>query len=204
MDTESTILTGSSDGLVRAVQILPTKLLGIVADHGEWPIERIAIGGGHRQMTLQPDGMGEDRHDSSRVGSHSTEADVAHPQRRWWVGSVGHDEVLRMTDLEGFFRDNESEETTRGTLGLDVVDDDSDVEDRETLGQEGEQDAEPDMQTKIEDENDEDDSGDDEDEGIPQPRKRKRKPEAEHVVSTKKKKGKNNASTVEVSFFDGL
>ena len=204
MDTESTILTGSSDGLVRAVQILPTKLLGVVADHGEWPIERIAIGGGHRQMTLEPDGMAEDGHDSSRVGSHSAETDVAYPQRRWWVGSVGHDEVLRMTDLEGFFRDNESEETTRGTLGLDVVDDDSDIEDRETLGQEGDEDAGPDMQTKINDENDEDDSGDDEDEGIPQPRKRKRKPEADHVVSTKKKKGKNNASAVEVSFFDGL
>ncbi|KAF8958962.1 WD repeat-containing protein JIP5 [Flammula alnicola] len=69
VDTASTILTGSSDGYVRAVQILPTKLLGVVADHGEWPIERIAIESEH--------------------------------QKRWWVGSVGHEEVLRMTDLEG-------------------------------------------------------------------------------------------------------
>ncbi|MCO5568659.1 hypothetical protein L7F22_022358 [Adiantum nelumboides] len=36
-----TILTGSSDGLVRVVQILPHKLLGIVADHGGMPVERI-------------------------------------------------------------------------------------------------------------------------------------------------------------------
>ena len=42
-DAQSTILTGSSDGLLRAVQILPTKLLGVVADHGEFPIERIAV-----------------------------------------------------------------------------------------------------------------------------------------------------------------
>jgi hypothetical protein len=36
-------LTGSSDGLVRAVQLLPTKLLGVVADHGQFPVERIVI-----------------------------------------------------------------------------------------------------------------------------------------------------------------
>lgn len=37
------ILTGSSDGLIRAVQIFPTKFLGIVADHGDFPIERIKL-----------------------------------------------------------------------------------------------------------------------------------------------------------------
>lgn len=42
-NAQSTILTGSSDGLLRAVQILPTKLVGVVADHGEFPIERIAV-----------------------------------------------------------------------------------------------------------------------------------------------------------------
>jgi WD repeat-containing protein 55 len=42
-NAQSTVLTGSSDGLVRAVQILPTKLLGVVVDHGEFPIERIAV-----------------------------------------------------------------------------------------------------------------------------------------------------------------
>ncbi|KAH7106866.1 WD40 repeat-like protein [Auriculariales sp. MPI-PUGE-AT-0066] len=41
--TADVILTGSSDGLVRAVQILPSKLLGAVADHGEFPIERLAL-----------------------------------------------------------------------------------------------------------------------------------------------------------------
>lgn len=39
---DDTILTGSSDGLVRVVQILPHKLLGIVADHGGMPVERIS------------------------------------------------------------------------------------------------------------------------------------------------------------------
>lgn len=39
---KDTILTGSSDGFVRVVQILPHKLLGIVADHNGLPVERIA------------------------------------------------------------------------------------------------------------------------------------------------------------------
>ncbi|KZV91367.1 WD40 repeat-like protein [Exidia glandulosa HHB12029] len=41
--TQDVILTGSSDGLVRAVQILPSKFLGAVADHGEFPVERLAL-----------------------------------------------------------------------------------------------------------------------------------------------------------------
>lgn len=41
--TQDVIITGSSDGLIRAVQIFPTKFLGVLADHGEFPIERIKL-----------------------------------------------------------------------------------------------------------------------------------------------------------------
>ncbi|KDN52509.1 WD40 repeat-like protein [Tilletiaria anomala UBC 951] len=37
---EDTVLTGSSDGLVRVVQIYPHKLLGVAADHEGFPVER--------------------------------------------------------------------------------------------------------------------------------------------------------------------
>ncbi|KAH9988087.1 WD40-repeat-containing domain protein [Russula compacta] len=57
--SHNTILTGSRT-------LLPTRVVGVIADHGDFPIERIAI-----------DRAGEGR----------------------WVGSVGHDEVLRLTDL---------------------------------------------------------------------------------------------------------
>jgi WD repeat-containing protein 55 len=78
--SHSTILTGSSDGLLRAVQLLPTKLIGVIADHGEFPIERIAIDLG-----------GEGR----------------------WVGSAGHEDILRMTDLKEVFED-ESKDDEKG------------------------------------------------------------------------------------------
>ncbi|CCF52653.1 hypothetical protein NDA11_002601 [Ustilago hordei] len=40
LDNE-TVLTGSSDGLVRVVQILPSKLLGVIASHDGLPVERM-------------------------------------------------------------------------------------------------------------------------------------------------------------------
>jgi WD40 repeat protein len=36
---ESTILTGSSDGLIRVVAIQPNKILGVVGDHDQFPVE---------------------------------------------------------------------------------------------------------------------------------------------------------------------
>ena len=36
---DDTVLTGSSDGLIRVVQLFPHKLLGIVADHDGMPVE---------------------------------------------------------------------------------------------------------------------------------------------------------------------
>jgi len=38
---EDTLLTGSSDGLVRLVQIHPDKLLGVLGDHDGYPIEKL-------------------------------------------------------------------------------------------------------------------------------------------------------------------
>ncbi len=38
---EDVICTGSSDGIIRIVNIHPNKLLGIVGEHEDWPVERI-------------------------------------------------------------------------------------------------------------------------------------------------------------------
>ncbi|KAI0686325.1 WD repeat-containing protein JIP5 [Cytidiella melzeri] len=73
-NAESTILTGSSDGLVRVVEIMPSKLVGVVADHGEFPVERVKV-------------------DMGGEGN--------------WVASVGHEEVLKLTDLREVFEDED-------------------------------------------------------------------------------------------------
>lgn len=38
---EDTIITGSSDGMLRVVQIHPNKLLGLIGEHDDYPIERL-------------------------------------------------------------------------------------------------------------------------------------------------------------------
>jgi len=40
---EDTLLTGSSDGLIRVVQIHPDKLLGVLGDHEGFPIEKLQM-----------------------------------------------------------------------------------------------------------------------------------------------------------------
>jgi len=45
---ESTILTGSGDGLVRALQIHPNQLLGVLGDHGGFPVEKLLFSAGRK------------------------------------------------------------------------------------------------------------------------------------------------------------
>lgn len=218
VDTASTILTGSSDGMVRAVQILPTKLLGVVADHGEWPIERISIGGGQRELSIDSTESKSDKDQNTTNFVKSDDDDGQEDiestgQRRWWVGSVGHEEVLRMTDLEGFFRDNESNKSQKGTLGVNLSDDDSDGSGSGSGSEEDEEGkilGDPDSlapavanTTEDSNKNSKDESDSDSDSDSPPPPKRKRKEDHEPVVMKKKKKGKNSA-TIEPSFFDQL
>jgi hypothetical protein len=149
--SNSTILTGSSDGLLRAVQLFPTKLVGVVADHGEFPIERIAVERG-----------GEGR----------------------WVGSVGHEELLKLTDLTVFFDEGNDEENEGG----EVREDDDMLKDAETshpATEEGKGGAQS-----------------DEDSDDPRPQKRRRQKEKELLVE-KKKKGRNQVDA-ETTFFSEL
>ena len=40
---EDTVLTGSQDGLIRVISILPNRMLGVVGEHGEFPVETLAL-----------------------------------------------------------------------------------------------------------------------------------------------------------------
>ena len=182
-NAQSTILTGSSDGLLRAVQLFPTKLLGVVADHGEFPIERIAVDIG-----------GEGR----------------------WVGSVGHEEVIKLTDLQEVFEDDDGDEEEEGGeegeggVGSDV-DKDSDDGGEGRAKAKADENAGPskgkgkDSDESGEDENVEGRAADssDEEEPDPEPRKRKRKKERDPLQAMKRRKGKNEVQA-EPTFFEDL
>ncbi|OBZ76140.1 WD repeat-containing protein JIP5 [Grifola frondosa] len=152
-NSQSTILTGSSDGLLRAVQLLPTKLLGVVADHGEFPIERIAVDMG---------GQGR------------------------WVGSAGHEEILKLTDLKEVFEDEDEDENEEGN------DSDEEGDGEEAVGTSGNgeepEKEEPGAQEEVDAEEKEGSS--EEEEVIAEPRKRRRK-EKDPLHTASKKKGRN-------------
>ena len=140
--SHNTILTGSSDGLLRVIELLPTRLIGVIADHGDFPIERIAV-----------DRAGEGR----------------------WVGSVGHDEVLRMTDLREVFED----EDARAAKTEDEEEKDNTSSDEEKASECGDTD-------------------------VLKPKKRRKNDKAERELEGRpQKKGKNQID-VDPSFFSGL
>ncbi|OSX57398.1 hypothetical protein POSPLADRAFT_1185890 [Postia placenta MAD-698-R-SB12] len=169
--SHSTILTGSSDGILRAVQLFPTKLLGVVADHGEFPIECVAVDRG-----------GEGR----------------------WVGSAGHEEVLKLTDLKEVFEDEDGkeDEDEDGKDGTEGEDDEGEAEDTDT--------AEPAMEDASQEEAEEPhEEGEDaaeessEDDVEPEEKKRKRKQDKDPLQLVKRKKGRNEIDA-ERSFFADL
>lgn len=47
---EDTVATGSSDGVIRLVSIQPDKLLAILGDHEDYPIEKLRFSRDHRVM----------------------------------------------------------------------------------------------------------------------------------------------------------
>ncbi|KZT43434.1 WD40 repeat-like protein [Sistotremastrum suecicum HHB10207 ss-3] len=157
---DNVILTGSSDGMIRALQLYPTKLLGVIADHGEFPIERLKL----------------DR--ESR-----------------WLGSVSHDNILKMTDVKDALEesDGEGEEEGKGK-GVDL--DAEDALDKDSSDDEAQNEGE-------EAEEKESDSGSDsEDEPVKESKKRKKKKNPD-PLGTKKKKNPLEG-TGDPSFFAGL
>ena len=89
---QAILATGSSDGLVRLVQLFPTKILGVVADHGEFPVERLKMD----------------------VPAYASDLGVVGGNGSRWLGSISHGETVLMTDLgdalEESDDDNEEEE----------------------------------------------------------------------------------------------
>ena len=143
------------------MQLFPTKLLGVVADHGSFPIERIAVDLG-----------GEGR----------------------WVGSAGHDDSLKMTNLRAVFEDEGAEEGAEDSENVQSVH--ASVIDREEPdGAEPESPRREGTPTAIEADSDED---------FDSPKEKKRKSKStKNALVGRRKKAKNQIDA-DPSFFQGL
>jgi hypothetical protein len=147
---------------LRVIELLPTRLVGVIADHGDFPIERIGI-----------DRAGEGR----------------------WVGSVGHDEALRLTDLREVLEDEDES-------GAQAEDEDGEGDASSDEEGEGPPPGFPLVKSATADEEGggEQESGDESD--APKPRKRRKKDKGD-LEGRRQKKGRN-AVEVDPSFFSGL
>lgn len=192
--------------------MFPTQLQGVVADHGEWPVERIAVGEGMSQLTLDDDSA-ESVDGSNRVRANQPnvyakkaaddaddeEDDCGESIGHHWAGSAGHDELLKLTNLGSFFDGKDPE------LGVD------ERQDKDENNGDGISDSEderpgdsmpPHIPDTIAKEASE---GSDADSDIePEPsRPRKRRKKEKDPLAVNKKKGKNEVE-VEGGFFAEL
>lgn len=147
------------------MQLLPTKLVGVIADHGEFPIERVRVDMG---------GTGR------------------------WVGSAGHEEVLKMSDLKDIFEDEDEDSEGEGEAEK-TEEEEAMVAD---LSGKGESDADIDVNVEEDSEASEAEERDSEEEE-PQEKKRKRGKQKKDELVGRKKKGRNQIDS-EPSFFSDL
>ncbi|TFK53088.1 WD40 repeat-like protein [Heliocybe sulcata] len=186
----STILTGSSDGLVRAVQLFPTKLLGVVADHGEFPVERIKVdragegrwvaSAGHEETVKMTD-LKDVFEDEEGGGDGECEEEKDEGQGQKFGVEEEND-----SDEEGEEREEEEQETP--TVVVQEGPKDSSEEGDDAEDQEGK---------------DSDDEGDDSDAPV-QERKRKRKPEKDPLAAPGRRKKGRNEVVADPAFFADL
>lgn len=139
-----TVLTGSSDGLVRVVQVLPHKLLGVVADHGGLPVERItrkerwvvSIGHGPEARftdvgpLLEPDSDEDEEQSGEESDSDSDEEADAGPGL---VGDLSGDLSMRSASRKADETDHDAAEAEEDvdTTDSEPQDDDSSAEEQE-------------------------------------------------------------------------
>jgi hypothetical protein len=110
------IATGSSDGMIRLVQIHPSKLLGVIAEH----VSKVTHTSG--------DEDGSDSEDEGQEGFP-----IERMALDWsgkWLGSISHDETLKLTNiedaLEGIDSENSNDEDNSDEEDEEDDDDDDD------------------------------------------------------------------------------
>eukprot|EP01041_Mallomonas_annulata_P006385 gene6385-12913_t len=133
---ESTIISGSGDGLIRVVQIQPNKMLGIIGDHDSFPVEgmRRTVDGNllssfsHDEVVRFWDVsmLNEDDDDDNENNNNETNMDMD------GVGeSKGDNENEDENDGEEDEDENENEDENRKNRWEDVMDEDDSEGDKD-------------------------------------------------------------------------
>jgi len=105
-------------------------MLGVVADHRDWPVERIAVGGGTGALTLDPEEVGDDDDEWHGIqtwegrmtvdGLDNSDDNCPAPGGYWWVGSVGQEDGFTLSDLGAFLYGSEGPSSMDADTSSDV------------------------------------------------------------------------------------
>ena len=127
--TQDVIATGSSDGLIRVVQIHPSKFLGVIAAHGTSSVDQES-GDVEDQVQVNSEGFPVERMKLDR--------------NKKWLGSISHDELLKLTDVEGALEGSEGESEEDAEEGdnqeQSEIEDEADGEDKNDSDKEDDED----------------------------------------------------------------
>ncbi|KAF9364632.1 hypothetical protein BGX34_000936 [Mortierella sp. NVP85] len=108
---EDTIATGSSDGIIRVIDILPNKFQGVVGEHEDFPIECIKIS-----------------HDRTYLASSSHDDTVRFWDIRYLTSDMDEEEEEEEEESEDTAGDQDDDNNGEGPSGgMDVDSDDSDA-----------------------------------------------------------------------------
>jgi WD40 repeat protein len=149
---ERTVITGSSDGLIRVVQIQPNKVLGIIGDHEGFPVEGICAS-----------------NDKKQLGSFAHDEIV----RFWDISMFAEDTSGIEEDDDDSWSEGAISATRKSKTTSREKDSDEDSQDWEDIGDDSEGEAEAEMavegtdQSSSDDEDDSDDSDDETSKKLP-------------------------------------
>ena len=132
---QETLLTGSSDGLIRVVQIHPNKLLGILGDHEGFPIEKL-------KFNSDKNFVGSVTHDNivriwdARILQEDFEHDMDTSELVQDLGADGQVDATALLDKSAKTAENSDEEweDMDEEMGEDDDEDDSDSDSDEDNG----------------------------------------------------------------------
>jgi WD40 repeat protein len=151
---ERTVITGSSDGLIRVVQIQPNKVLGVIGDHEGFPVEGICASSDKKLL-------GSFAHDEIvrfwDISMFAQDSGEAEEEEEEETDSVNNESVTRVArKSKAISHDKNSDDDSQDWE--DVGDDDSEEEEEAEMAVEDGADSQ-----SSSDEDDSDDSDDEED-----------------------------------------
>jgi hypothetical protein len=122
---EDTLLTGSSDGVVRVLQIQPDQLLGVLGDHGGFPVEKLRFGTGKKVVgSLSHDSL--IRLWSASIFSDDNDDDDDNDDNDDDMGGMDSKEIASTVAAAAKKGGNDSEDDWEDASSDDSMDSDSD------------------------------------------------------------------------------